>query len=371
MAISQQANFVATGNHRRRNSLLAATALSGGLTLLMVANPQGALAACAVTSTPNTVDCATTATTNSANTDATAATSSSSEQAFTKGGNVAAQVDPSAAITGFGLSIESTQAGANISMNNQGTITNSAGVPGPAGGTAVENLTATGGNVSYTGNGSVTAAAAFPTDALVLTTSGNGVANVGASGTPITGQTFSGVNAIVTSTGAGDASVFLSGGTVTATGGNSDAIHGSNTTGGDFNVVLTGGTNIVNGSGGVNNTFGIGVADEATGVSNTFGGGNINITSNANIGTVGPSAIATGISLGTPGGTLAGNINVELTGGTDQLRKRRCKCGDGRQYPRHAGCGQYAYGQRGRCRLRRRQRGFGRRRRGRQRQWHD
>jgi hypothetical protein len=311
---SRQNILSGSGTSRRRNALLAATALSGGFALMM-ANPQSALATCAVTSTPNTVDCATTTTTNSANTDAGAAASNSSEQLFTKGGNVAAQVEPGAMITGFGLSIESTQPGANIIMNNQGTITNSAGVPGPAGGTSVEDLNANGGNVSYIGNGSVFADPAHPTNALVLTTVGNGIANVGSSGAPITGQTFTGVNAIVTSTGAGNANIFLSGGTVTATGGSSDAIHGSNTTGGDFNVVLTGGTNIVNGSGAVNQTFGIGVGDGAQGgVASTFGPGNVNITSNANIGTIG-NAMAIGIAVGNTT-ALTGNINIELTGGT-------------------------------------------------------
>ena len=313
--------------HRQfRQGLLGATASSGAFALLIAANPQSALAAnCTVTAAPNVVTCGTgsgtvVTTDDTTNTDAGSNPSHKREYKFTTGGDINASVLSGITVNGFGLAITSTPANgaANISFTNGGTIQLTAGVPnGSHGGSDALDLNGNGGNVSYVGSGGTvsTGTPSNVTNGLVLSTTGFGTANVGSSGSPVTGGTFFGENAIVTSTVGGNAGVYLSGGTVTATGTSSDAIYGSNTTGGDFNVTLTGNTNIVNGSGGVNGTFGIGVADGAAGASNPFGPGNVNIVTNADIGNTGLGPVfADGIAIGITAG-ITGNINVEQTAG--------------------------------------------------------
>jgi subtilase-type serine protease len=70
-------------------ALPAAIALLGGVFAFMLANPQSALAACAITGAPNTVACSVnTTTTDSTNNNAGSTSSSDRNQQFTTGGPV-------------------------------------------------------------------------------------------------------------------------------------------------------------------------------------------------------------------------------------------------------------------------------------------
>jgi hypothetical protein len=90
---------------------------------MLLAGPESALAACAVTSNPNSVTCAAnTTTTNTTNTDAATASSSDRTQLFTVNGAVTATVNNGVTVGGDGLVIQSNQAGSAVTFTNNGAV---------------------------------------------------------------------------------------------------------------------------------------------------------------------------------------------------------------------------------------------------------
>lgn len=109
-------------------------------------------------------------------------------QLFTKGGAVTATV--AATIDTFGLSILNTQAGASVTLTNDGTISLNA-VP-TTGGTAALNITTNGGNITYTGKGSVSSSG-VKVDAVEMNANGGTIIMTTDAGGTITGG-LSGIN---------------------------------------------------------------------------------------------------------------------------------------------------------------------------------
>ena len=280
-----------------KRAFLVSTAFSGALAIGVIGHSHRALAACAITggtiAGPNTVACDTTVTTATVNTDAASTTSSDSEQAFTQGGTVTATVHAGQNISGNGLWIESSEAGAAVTFTNNGSVT------GPSYGV---NLISNHGNVSYSGNGSanggLAGAAGGVAGLFTSTNGGSGGITIGTNGAPVAAS-FSGKSGLIADAGTGAINVFLNGGSLTAmdSAGSGMALQGS----GNVSATLTGNTTITN-AGAVGSTAGI-VASSS--------GGAVTISSNANIGSAG-ALFQNGI-LATGAG--AGNVTVSQTGG--------------------------------------------------------
>lgn len=128
-------------------------ALLGSVTAAaLMAWSTPAMAQCAVTAAPNTVNCAVnTATTDNRSDDAAIAASSNRHQLFTKGGDVVGTVGAGVTVSQFGLAISSTQAGAKIDVTNDGVIQVDAGKTATDGGDPALSLHATGGKITYAG----------------------------------------------------------------------------------------------------------------------------------------------------------------------------------------------------------------------------
>ena len=106
----------------RHFALLASTALISA----SFATP--AMAACDITAAPNSVSCAAdTATTDSTNTNAGPASSVDRTQTFDSGGNVTATISAGVTVSGTGLFVQTTEAGAALSFTNSGTVNQTAG----------------------------------------------------------------------------------------------------------------------------------------------------------------------------------------------------------------------------------------------------
>jgi outer membrane autotransporter protein len=300
MAISKPANgqnlAALAGPPRRRGALLAGTALTGAFIAVIAGNPRSALAQCAITAAPNTVNCNTNTTTvDATNVNAAAPSSNARHQQFTAGGTVTGTIQ-AVTVDGFGLAITTTEAGAAINMTNNGTVSvDNGNVPSAGLNTAALLVRSAGGNVTYAGNGAVISNNAN-TAGLVVGSPGSGTATIGTSAARVTG-TFTGSPAVEASTLNGDASVFLNGGAVTGT-----SLFGINVvtlgTGGAF-VDTTGGTVIS--------------ALGATAISAQASSGAASISSNAAVGTSGSR-----VNIGLRGRVLggAGAVTVNQTGGT-------------------------------------------------------
>jgi hypothetical protein len=92
---------------RARATLLGSSALSTAALAMLLAGPQAALAACDVTSNPNSVSCAAnTTTTNTTNTDGATASSNAFNQTFTANGAVSAGISAGVTVDGQGLLIQ-------------------------------------------------------------------------------------------------------------------------------------------------------------------------------------------------------------------------------------------------------------------------
>ena len=186
---------------------------------MMIANPQNAVADCAVTFSPNnTVTCGTTTTV-----DQTFPTPpmdrdrayvfpfSTDDLPSVPAGNVTGNVTSGASVDGFGLAIINISRGAaDINFTNAGTITLTASVP-TVGGTAALSLLSFGGNITYSGNGNVSSGS-FNTDAIdLVTTGGNGSISFRSNG--VINSTNTGI--LATNDGTGSISI-VTGGTVNA-----------------------------------------------------------------------------------------------------------------------------------------------------------
>lgn len=273
-----------------RRTLLAGTAFTGTFIAIIASQSGSALAACSVTSSPNTVTCDTTVTTATANFDAASTTSNDYNQIFNSGGGVTGGVNAGQTVSGQGLWIVAGVIGAPITFTNNGAVVGA--------GQGLQ-LSSAGGNITYSGNGSANGTIAGA-GGLVISAANAGSITVGTSGAPIAAN-FSGSSALVTSSG-GATDVFLKGGSLTATSGTGAGLSLTSGTG-NISAALTGNTTITNASGAANTTLGIKAL--------SFGGA-VTITSNANIGSAG--AMFEGGIQAT--GTGAGNVSLSQTGGT-------------------------------------------------------
>jgi hypothetical protein len=218
MAHGSGAASVGPHMRRCRASLLACTALAGGIAAGLFGTTQNVLAQCAVTAAPNTVTCANKTAADSTNTNAGTASSSDREQSFNAGGSVTAMVNSGATVTGFGLAITNNQAGPSgaITATNNSTVTLTTLPGGAHGGTAAFNLNASvgGGSINYSGNGNVSDGGKGAVALNMVTSSGT--VTVGSAGTPVV-PNYSGTSGLVISTASGAQNVFLDGGNVTVT----------------------------------------------------------------------------------------------------------------------------------------------------------
>jgi uncharacterized protein with beta-barrel porin domain len=277
-----------------RRALLAGITFVSVVIAGVAGHPGNALAACAVSGafwlTANTVACNTTVTTGTINIDAASTSSSDYQQLFTTGGTVTAVVNAGQTVSGEGLWIASSEAGAAVTLANNGSVTGAGyGV----------YLKSNGGDISYSGNGGASGSVASGFAGLFAVTTGSGAITIGASGAPVTGS-FSGGSGIIAEAGSGAISVFLNGGSLTAA---EAAGAGLGMIGaGDVSATLTGGTTITNA---------FGAPSTVIGISALSVGGAVNIVSNANIGSAG-AEFKGGIQAS---GTSAGNVNVSQTGG--------------------------------------------------------
>lgn len=269
-----------------RRVLLLSTAFTGVLAFGVLGHSDRALASCAVSASPNVVSCDTTVTTATTNANAASTTSSDYDQGFTTGGAVTGAVNAGQTVSGQGLSITTAELDAPITFTNNGAV---------LGAGEGLRLNSNGGSITYLGNGSVSGA----TDGLVIVVAGAGSIAVGTSAAPVAAS-FSGSSALVAQSAAGATDVFLNGGSLTATGASGSGlslINGS----GNVSATLTGNTTITNASGAPNATSGIGAQSS---------GGDVNVTSNANIGSAG-AAFGAGIQII----ASAGNAHLSQTGG--------------------------------------------------------
>jgi filamentous hemagglutinin len=332
---------------RCRASLLACTALAGGIAAGLFGSTQNVLAACVVGA--NTVDCGTTTTNDSTTTNGVSSvTPPDREYLFTAGGAVTSSVATVAAgatVDGKGLAITNTQAGAAgaITVNNLGTVTLTTAPGGAHGGTAAFNLDASGGggSINYTGNGNVTDGGTGVV-ALHMVTSGSGTVTVGSVGTPVV-PTYSGTSGLVISSANGAQNVFLDGGNVTVTtagrlephrlgfrhdrGNDRQRQHDDDHADHRRGQQRHPGTGNVTVGGTAANTT-IGVVSGTTGISATTGGaGTVNVTTVANV--TGTAAAGNGIStiaatgattINTSGGTVqGGNAAISSTTGAGNI----------------------------------------------------
>src|SRR5579862_6916776 len=312
----------------RRRNFLAGSAFTGGVfALMMAANPQSASAACVInnsTGGAGTIECSGTyATSNSTNPitgTKTNASSSVRDQSFNDAFSVGAgasgyTIDPGTAITGYGLSIDSTVSNAPVTIINSGNVSVTTGSGTLAGANpslnasgAALNINGDGGTITYTGNGNGNGGSAGIYDGIDIVNTGPGAVIVGGNGTtafpgnPVT-PTLTGANGLGISTVNGDQNVFIQNGTISVTSADGNGIFQSAMTG-KVNLTITGGTTISStvASSGI---FGI----EAV----TSGTGSVSVASSATMGapltpfTDGIDA-ASDVSVG-------GNTTVVQTGG--------------------------------------------------------
>lgn len=152
----------------RSNSVMALMC-SASVVAFCMGSPSEALAQCAVA--PGSVNCAVnTTTTDTINDDAANPNSSDFLQRFSTGGSVTGTIQNGVAINGAGLAISTSEAGANVSLNNSGSVTNPSG--SVVTGVGAVNLGASTGNVTYTGSGTITG---IPGDGLVMTSGGGNI----------------------------------------------------------------------------------------------------------------------------------------------------------------------------------------------------
>lgn len=160
-------------------------------TALVLASP--ALADCNVLSSPNIVTCSTSGvTTDTTNSDGASPISADRAQTFSSGGDVAGSIASGTVIGGYGLWVETTEAGAGISFNNLGTVSQS--TAGTFGAGALGLLAATGPVTYFSGAGStVTGATVAGSSALWLISTSSAA----------TGDVTAHVNGTVTNLGSG------------------------------------------------------------------------------------------------------------------------------------------------------------------------
>lgn len=85
-----------------------------------------AMAACDITSAPNTVSCAAnTTTTNTSNADAATSPSNDAAQTFSAGGSVTGNVANGVTVNGYGLTVQTSENGAGIRFTNNGAVNSS------------------------------------------------------------------------------------------------------------------------------------------------------------------------------------------------------------------------------------------------------
>ncbi|MGN6097224.1 MAG: autotransporter outer membrane beta-barrel domain-containing protein [Bosea sp. (in: a-proteobacteria)] len=187
-------------------------------TVLVLASP--ALADCNVLSSPNIVTCSTSGvTTDTANSDGASPISADRTQTFSAGGDVSGSItDPFAIIGGYGLRIETTEAGAGVSFNNLGTVNQS--TSGTFGTGALDLRSATGPVTYFSGAGStVTGGTVAGSSALsLISTSAAATGDVTAHVNGTVSNLGSGVG--VTLGSSGSANIVLDGsGTISGGGG--------------------------------------------------------------------------------------------------------------------------------------------------------
>jgi subtilase-type serine protease len=343
--------------------LAGITLASGAFALMMAANPQNAVAACAVTLPPNTVTntvtCGTTTTIDQTfpmppmdRDRAYVFPFSTDDLRSVPPGNVTGNITSGATVDGFGLAIVNNSRGAaDINFTNAGTITLTAGVP-TVGGTAALSLLSFGGNITYSGNGNVSSGS-FNTDAIdLVTTGGNGSISFRSNG--VINATNTGI--LATNDGTGGINI-VTGGTVNASTGISASAIGDIFVGNNGTVNATGaaifaetsGNITVSNSGlltgamslfGATNTFNNNGTWDATGNSsfaspstlNNNGNGVINISGPADISLFGSGSIfnnsGTINAVSSPNGSPiitaatfnnSGLINLATGTGTNQL----------------------------------------------------
>src|ERR1700682_4147387 len=131
---------------KRSTALVVVSILSP---LALLADPQGALAACSTSGVdPVTVSCAAnTSTTNSANTTIPNAATSDSVQSFNA--DLIGQVNGGVTVDTFGLNLVTTKANGGIAFTNSGAVTSNQNVN-------TLQLDGNGGAVTYGGAGSIT-----------------------------------------------------------------------------------------------------------------------------------------------------------------------------------------------------------------------
>ncbi|AWM01289.2 autotransporter domain-containing protein [Bradyrhizobium amphicarpaeae] len=270
------------------SALLATFATA--LIAVLAGHPGSALAACAVTASPNTVTCNSTVTTNTTNTDAASASSTDRGQAFSTGA-VSATINAGQTVSGFGLAVSAN--GAGINVVNNGAVTTTQAVH------ALDISTSTG-NIVYSGNGSASNTANSGIG-LNMNTNGPGTITVGTSATPVT-PTFQGSTAMQL-IAASSINMAMNGGSLTTLSSFGD---GALVSGGDVKVALTGNSTIINASG----------AMASRGL-DIFGSVAISVSSNA---TIGGATAATSFNIGILASAFSasGNddVTVNQTGGT-------------------------------------------------------
>jgi outer membrane autotransporter protein len=267
-------------------ALLASSALA----TLFYSMP--AQAACDVAAAPNSVSCsANTTTTDTTNNDAASTSSSDRLQAFSAGGTVTGSVASGVTVGGYGLSIQTAEAGAGISFTNNGVInetsmsftslgslglmtttgpiTYNSAAGATISGISVASLMMTSQSNSATGaitahvNGDITNTGSIGAGAGVLLQS-HGPASILLDGTGnISGRTGVSVNTLNANSGSGSITIGGSGNIVyTDTGGYGIEIdHGANA-----GTVTVNRTGTITGPGsGAGNNVGIRISSDGTG----------------------------------------------------------------------------------------------------------
>jgi len=324
-----------SGPHRRRaRSLLAGTAIAGGVFAALMANAQSASAACAVDpgvpgTTAGTVTCGITTTTDTTNTVTKQTDSNDRIQVFNNGADIVGSVAGNlTSILGSGLQISQGDAAARLDMTNDGHVL----IDASTAERGALQLIGSGGVVTYNGSGTAISNVFTENhDGLNISNTGIGVVVVGGtaavagsfvgsgagSGIAITTEAaqavtigvagIRGASGLVMSSGNGNQVLSMDGATVTATDAGGSAISLTATGSGIINATVAN-TTFVNASGAVNITTGINVVT---------GSGNATVTSNASIGGD-PAAnlFQTGISAGSNGGdvTVTSNGAINAAG---------------------------------------------------------
>jgi subtilase-type serine protease len=283
--------------------MLASTAFTGAFIAAIAGNPDSALAACVVTSNPNTVTCDNTVTNFNDNIDAATSPSSSKHQRFTTGGDVNVTINAGQTVSGQGLVVINDQAGTGTTVTNNGAVITDdpvlAGFSGPL------TILGAGGTINYRGNGSSQTTLANHSALGISHSGASGTINIGTSSAPISGL-FSADSAISAATQGGEIHAHLHGGSLSASG--SMYAFGlylvNELSAGNINATLTGNTAI-------NTTTTAGFFDAAGIHAQNTSSGNVTVTSDANIGLTG-----TAFRFGIHANASAGNVSVTQTGGT-------------------------------------------------------